>query len=141
MPSSMNVFIIDDDPDDRELLVEAIHEIDPTISCDSAIGSLEALAILSGEVASIPDYIFLDMNMPLMDGKECLVEIKKIEKLADTKLVIYTTSQREEDVKEMLALGASFFLIKPSIFAHLKKAVQCILLNNGEYTEIEGLFK
>ncbi len=141
MTASKTILIIDDDPDDRELLMEAIKETDPTIVCGTSSGSIDALQILSKDQFIVPDYIFLDMNMPRMNGKECLLEIKKIEQLNRAKIVIYTTSQREDDVTEMLDLGASFFLIKPSIFNHLKEAVRHILLHGDEKTQIEGLFQ
>ncbi len=135
------MLIIDDDPDDIELLSEAIKEIDPGIVCDSVSGSLEALQLLSVEQLIVPDYIFLDLNMPRMNGKECLAEIKKIQQLSAATIIVYTTSQRMDDVDEMLSSGASFFLIKPSVFAHLKQALQRILnLNGDQKTEIEGLF-
>lgn len=135
------VFIIDDDPDDSELLTEAILEVDPNIVCSSSTGSIHALNILSVDQFIIPDYIFLDLNMPMMNGKECLMELKKIEQLTGAKVVVYTTSQREDDVKEMLGLGASFFLIKPSAFEHLKNAVSYIIKKTGSIKEIGGLFE
>jgi CheY-like chemotaxis protein len=141
MPGQTSVLIIDDDPDDRELLIEAIKEFDPGTICNEATGSLDALKILSTDQILIPDYIFLDLNMPLMNGKECLAEIMKIPHIDESKVVIYTTSQREDDARELLAMGAVFFLIKPSVFSELKMAVQYILSGEGGVMIVNGLLK
>lgn len=109
MTGHTTVLIIDDDPDDRELLVEAIQEFDSRIICDEAGGSIEAIKLLSAAQLVMPDYIFLDLNMPLMNGKECLTELMKIPHIESTKVIIYTTSQREDDAKELLSMGAIFF--------------------------------
>jgi DNA-binding NarL/FixJ family response regulator len=141
MKSHISVFIIDDDPDDSELLTEAILEVDPNIVCSSSSGSIGALTILSVEQLIIPDFIFLDLNMPMMNGKECLVELRKIQQLNSAKVVVYTTSQREDDVKEMLGLSAAYFLIKPSSFDHLKKAINYIIHGVRDADVLEGLFE
>jgi len=141
MSEYATVLIIDDDPDDRELLIEAIKEVAPETVCDEATGSIDALKILSNNQVVIPDYIFLDLNMPLMNGKECLIEILKIPHIEESKVVIYTTSQREDDAGELLALGAVFFLIKPSVFSELKKAVEYILSENNGEIKVNGLRK
>lgn len=141
MKAHTSIFIIDDDPDDSELLTEAIHEVDPNMVCSTSLGSIDALNILAVEQFIVPDYIFLDLNMPMMNGKECLIELMKIEQLKEVKVIIYTTSQREDDVKELLGIGASFFLIKPSVFEHLKKAIKYIVMGIGSAGEVEGLFQ
>lgn len=141
MPGQAIVLIIDDDPDDRELLIEAIKEFDPGTICNEATGSLDALKILTADQMIVPDYIFLDLNMPLMNGKECLAEIMKIPGIEESKVIIYTTSQREDDARELLNMGAEFFLIKPSVFSELKMAIQYILSGEGGVMLVNGLLK
>ena len=70
-------FIADDDPDDQELFIEALLQIDAQCKCVTAFDGLEALNKLFSQTVYVPDFIFLDLNMPKMNGKECLVEIKK----------------------------------------------------------------
>jgi CheY-like chemotaxis protein len=77
---AMTILYADDDKDDRDLLSEALEQIDPSISCITAHDGKEALSILQ-ENRTLPDYIFLDVNMPVMDGKKCLTELKKNSKL------------------------------------------------------------
>ena len=141
MAGYITVLIIDDDPDDRELLIEAIREYDHRIICDELGGSIEAIKLLSAQQLVMPDYIFLDLNMPLMNGRECLLELRKIPHIEDSTVVVYTTSQREDDARELLEMGAVFFLIKPSVFSHLKDAIQYIFSGDqGEISE-QGLLK
>ena len=67
--------LVDDDEDDAEIFSIALNEANPDIKCLTAADGLEALEMLR-DPSFIPDYIFLDLNMPLMTGKECLVEIR-----------------------------------------------------------------
>ena len=70
--------VADDDEDDRFFFLEALRSIDPGITCMLASNGREALTLLQSDFFSLPDYIFLDLNMPLMNGLKCLEEIKKI---------------------------------------------------------------
>jgi DNA-binding response OmpR family regulator len=141
MSTPTSILIVDDDPDDRELLMEAIKEFNDQVICDEISGSVEALKILSSDRLNSPQYIFLDLNMPMMTGKECLAEIKKMEHLTKSNIIIYTTSQREDDVHELLELGALFFLVKPSVFSELKEAIRYILSGDTGDIKINNLLK
>ena len=81
MKSNMSFFIVDDDVDDRNLFIEAVKEVDATIECITANNGEQALALLADPGTSLPDFIFLDLRMPRIDGKKCLIELKKNEKL------------------------------------------------------------
>jgi len=111
--SPITCLLIDDDPDDREIFALALDEADKSHRYLTAQNGFEALELLKGD-SSRPDYIFLDLNMPLMDGKECLREIKKIEHLSDVPVIIYSTSSYAKDVEDTKLLGATYFLTKPS---------------------------
>ena len=71
-----NFLIGDDDPDDQELFLEALKEIDEDFVCVTAFDGQEVLDKLENSLF-VPDMIFLDLNMPKMNGHECLKEIKK----------------------------------------------------------------
>lgn len=141
MTEKLTLVIVDDDPDDRELFIEAVSELGNDLECIEFPGGLEILSRLKGDKGFRPDYIFLDMNMPLMNGKECLVELRKLKELDSAQIIIYTTSQRQDDVKIMLELGANAFLIKPSVFSHLRTAIKYILSGEKDPSQIEGLFQ
>jgi len=61
----------------------------------------------------IPDFIFIDINMPKMNGIQCLPEIKKLEHLRYSKIVMYSTTSNETIIKKTRQLGADEFLVKP----------------------------
>ena len=120
------ILIVDDDEDDRSLFIDAVKKIDASIKCVSACDGEEALKYLRAETSAIPDIIFLDLNMPRFNGKECLVAIKKIPHLQNIPVIIYSTTSRPEDVKETLSLGAAQFLTKPTYFENICKEVSSI---------------
>jgi DNA-binding response OmpR family regulator len=123
----MFVLIIDDDTEDRELFLEALREVDGNIKGISAQDGREALRLLENELVILPDFIFLDINMPMMNGKECLVNLKKHLKLKTIPIVMYSTTSDTNEIKDFYKLGAYDFLIKPSNFRNLVEALESII--------------
>lgn len=119
----MTILYADDDRDDRELLIEALEVVDPTITCHQVDNGQQAIDQLRGE-QRLPDYIFLDVNMPVMDGRTCLEILKRNERLSKIPVVIYSTTRDIEEIKSLYALGATDFLSKPNTFEAL-----CLSLN------------
>jgi len=114
MKKPLFFFLADDDEDDRFFFLEALKEIDPGIECMVASNGKDALALLQNDFFSLPDYIFLDLNMPLMDGLKCLEEIKRIPSLSHIPVIIYSTSSEKEVAASCMKAGAYAFFIKPS---------------------------
>lgn len=110
--------LVDDDEDDKEIFSLALTEANPSVECFIASDGIEALSMLKDK-NFIPDYIFLDLNMPLMSGKECLVEIRKQPHLRDTPVIIFTTSASQKDILDTKAMGASAFITKPPLISTL----------------------
>ena len=106
--------MIDDDEDDRNLFENALTEIDPAIQFDFAVNGKDALRYLNAEHNAPPDYIFLDLRMPGITGKQCLMEIRKSRRLAEIPVIVYTTSRDVLESKELKMLGASHFMSKPT---------------------------
>ena len=113
------ILIVDDDEDDRELFCEAIGQIDPGLKCEHAQDGIVALEYLADHEQVLPDFIFLDLNMPRFNGKQFLAEIKKTEHLKKIPVIIYSTSNNEHDRVITQKLGASGFLHKPTEFRTL----------------------
>jgi CheY-like chemotaxis protein len=113
MRTERTCFLIDDDIDDQEIFSLALERVNPDLRCVAVSSAHEALYQLENQSKGIPDYIFLDLNMPRMNGKECLREIKKISHLRHTPVIIYSTSSLRYDVAEALQLGAKEFITKP----------------------------
>jgi CheY-like chemotaxis protein len=129
MPTAQSIMIIDDDPDDIEVFFDAVREIDATIKCHSAKNGQEGLKVLKG-LPDLPDFIFLDLNMPKMNGKQCLAELKKNANFRDIPVIIYSTSKIKDDIDECIRMGAICFLTKPSKFSVLKSAISSVLKKN-----------
>jgi len=117
------LLIVDDDPDDCELFLEAVKEIDPSFNCIQASNGEDALALLHKKHPEIPDFIFLDMNMPRIDGRQFFSELKKDLHLQHIPVIIYTTSRRPEDVAEMKRMGSAGFITKPRTFEEICDAI------------------
>jgi len=103
--------IVDDDPDDRFFFHEAIKKINTSHECIEVDAGHKALTHLRA-APRLPNYIFLDINMPLMDGKEVLRELKKDEKFKNTPVIIYSSSSYHVDIDETKQLGAAHFITK-----------------------------
>lgn len=121
--------MIDDDIDDIEIFNIAITELEADIKCLTATDGTGALKILEDETF-IPDYIFLDLNMPRMNGKQCLIEIKKMPRLSQVPVIIYSTSSSKRDIDETKKLGATFFLTKPSTISGLTEILKDVFQND-----------
>lgn len=122
-----NVFLIDDDADDQDIFIQALHTIDKNIAVQSAKDGQDALDKIQAKDFIIPDLIFLDLNMPRINGRQFLTAVKKIESCKHVPVIIYSTSSQETHMGETNALGAALFLIKPSKFSDLKTMLAKLL--------------
>ncbi len=105
--------IIDDDADDRMFFKEALKKMLPSAVCLEVNGCTEALQLLR-KTEQLPDFIFLDINMPRLDGRECLKELKRDAKLKNINVIMYSTAFTDKIIAEFHALGASSYLHKPT---------------------------
>ena len=121
-----SILLVDDDEDDQLLFIDAIGEIDKSIKCRVANDGLEAILSLQTK-SPVHDLIFLDLNMPKMNGYQCLAQIKKEMMFKEIPVVIYTTSRIESERDRTLKMGASYFLTKPSDFSELIEELTNIL--------------
>lgn len=120
------ILLVDDDMDDQELFGEAMGIVDSSAICHFASDGEEGLNMLA-EGTLHCDLIFLDLNMPKMNGKQFLAEVKQNAALRKIPVVIFTTSLREKDGAETANMGAAHFLTKPSSFGELCKQLEEIL--------------
>lgn len=122
------ILIVDDDPDDQELLQEAIRDVNDSVRCLSAANGEEALRLLQAANPYRPDLIFLDLNMPRMNGKTFLAKIKQLDGLSRIPVVIYTTSKVDDDIEQTRQLGAVHFITKPDSFEGIVREVSVLLV-------------
>lgn len=106
-------FLIDDDADDRDFLLDALANLDSKLTFLWAKDGAEGVKMLSsGEI--IPELILLDLNMPKMAGPECLVRLRKLPHLLATPIYIYTTAQCSQLlISNLISAGARNVLMKP----------------------------
>lgn len=131
MESKQRILVVDDDKDDQLFLLEAITELFPSFICEFADNGKEALDIISKSLP-LPDYIFLDLNMPLVNGYEFLKEFKKEQNSCQSKVIVYSTSSHPQDEVITKDLGASDYITKLSDFGKLKQMLKNVLGNWGE---------
>jgi CheY-like chemotaxis protein len=117
---------IDDDAEDLDIFFRAVKTVNPLAKCLLARNAREALNILKDTL--MPDYIFLDIRMPLMDGKTVLTELRKNKKLRSVPVIMYSTTINPKEVGEYESLGANQFLNKFSDFQGLCDALRSFLL-------------
>ena len=109
----MTIVYIDDDADDAYIMKEALQYLDKSINCITFEKCTEALNYLLNAPA-LPDYIFLDINMPQMNGKECLIRIKEEPRLKDIPVVMCSTAFQTKEMKSYFDLGVHDFIVKPN---------------------------
>ncbi|RZJ92715.1 MAG: response regulator [Chryseobacterium sp.] len=129
--NTLNILLIDDDQDDREFFKIALRTCPIPTICLTADRGDSAIDLLNGS-DSIPDYIFLDLNMPLMSGKECLCYLQSVPAHAKIPVIIFTTSSFPKDIEECKALGATHFLTKTHDLEHLGLLISKILCGDAK---------
>ncbi|GEO07589.1 response regulator [Segetibacter aerophilus] len=128
--SSINILIADDDNDDAQLLSEAILNILPSGKCSHVVDGIAALRHIKTNVE--PDLVFLDLNMPLKNGINCLKDIYNLDLLPNTPIVIYSTSKNIKDIEDAYKYGASFYIVKPASFKELCKIIKLAITILGK---------
>jgi CheY-like chemotaxis protein len=124
------ILIVDDDSDDAQFLSEAVHQTNKTYTCIAVSNGDEALDFLY-TTKRLPDFIFLDLNMPKINGKECLIKIKANHQFDNIPVIIYSTTSQKQEKDELYRLGANYFLTKPYDFAILRNSISKILSDKG----------
>lgn len=128
------ILLVDDDHDDQLLFKEALSEADNTIMYRSAFNGIDALEKLSSKEIRLPELIFLDVNMPKMNGIDCLKELKKSETLKNIPVMMYSTSSFSEYKKECFENGAIDYIVKPDDYKQLCLKLKNILNNDLNLT-------
>jgi CheY-like chemotaxis protein len=126
------VLCVDDDPDDRELIRNAIFNVDPSYTVAHATNGKEALQYLMRVAETeLPCLVILDINMPVMDGKQALIEIKKNEKWSQMPIVIFSTSSHPSDLYFCQQYGVEL-VTKPANFSQITTEAERLLQHCSE---------
>ncbi|MBP0903689.1 response regulator [Mariniflexile gromovii] len=130
-----NIILADDDEDDRMLFSEALEEISIQTTLSLFKHGQELLDYLFQPNVKLPNLIFLDINMPILNGIQCLTEIRNNSLFKDVFIAMYSTSSSEKDIEDSFQNGASVYINKPSCFNKLCEIVEKTLkVNWHEHT-------
>ena len=123
-----SILLIEDSPSDVLLAREALEFADVAASLHVAADGVEAMAFLhrigAYRDAPRPSLILLDLNLPRMDGREVLSEIKGDESLKRIPVVVLTTSKSDADIQRAYGLHANCYLVKPVDFSHFHRVMK-----------------
>ncbi len=133
LKNNISVYLADDDADDRFLFEEALMEVMSDAKLTTANNGEQLMNFLDKNTPPPPHLIFLDLNMPLKNGMECLEELKKDKKFKNIPVVIFSTSCQKEAMDQVYKKGADYYMCKPDNFQTLKSLLDRIfsLTNNS----------
>lgn len=126
------IVLADDDPDDRLIFRDALKTVDRSIRFEEFKGGEELLSFLQDVRNPLPQLIFLDLNMPRINGFECLRRIRNDERLKQLCVIIYSTSNQFKDILETLNNGANLYFSKPNEMKELCSRLQQIFALNWD---------
>jgi CheY-like chemotaxis protein len=113
---SIRILLADDNAADRELFQEALADADINATLITVNDGEKLMYYLARANGEHPDIIFIDINMPCKNGKECVREIRSNNKLDLVPVVMFSISSRKEDIEETFASGANLYVSKPVFF-------------------------
>ncbi len=129
----LNIALADDDADDQLIFREAIELLDIKTNLSFFDDGQELMDYLKLPDLSLPDIIFLDLNMPIKNGMQCLKEIRKQPKLKNLSVAIYSTSSSEKDIEQTFVHGANIYINKPVNFKALQNVLEKVLQLQWQY--------
>lgn len=122
----MNIYLADDDLDDVEVFLTAINEITPKSEVTVSGDGEELLQNLE-KSTKLPDVIFLDINMPRINGFDALKAIKSVEVFNTIPVVMYSTCSHDLHIITAHKLGAHLYIIKPSDYSEVRHKIEEVL--------------
>ncbi|MEO7988930.1 MAG: response regulator [Chryseolinea sp.] len=124
---SRTIFLAEDDEDDCLIFLEALLELNCQLEIVVSRDGDELMMNLDKRVPPPPYVLFLDLNMPLKNGFDCLMEIKQIDKMKGVPIVVLSTSVEIKDINKAYLLGANYYMPKPDCFSKLVEGIKKIL--------------
>ena len=115
-----HIVLVDDDKDDQLIFYEALQDIDKTVEVSIFNNGQDFLEALDAGNKTLPKIVFMDLNMPILNGMQCLNTLRKEVRYNDLSVIIYSTSGSEEDIRKTFHNGANRYMKKPNNFNVLK---------------------
>lgn len=129
----LRILLADDDESDRLNFSEALEELKIHVTIHTVNDGIELMNYLGSRLPQLPDLLFLDLNMPRMNGKECLCEIRNKSEMKNMAIAIYSTSSTEKDIEETFLSGANVYIKKPNDFKILKQILSQVVKSASIY--------
>jgi CheY-like chemotaxis protein len=123
----LHLLLADDDADDCMFFNEALKELPIDSSLETVDDGEQLMNLLHSNPDTLPDILFLDLNMPRKTGYQCLSEIKLHDKLKQLPVIIYSTSLNHDVINLLYEEGADHYIRKPGDFKKLKKVILAAL--------------
>lgn len=123
MNQPLQILLIDDDADDREIFALVMQNLDPTAVTGQAEDGYDALNKLNDDQYT-PELIFLDLNMPKMHGLECLRQIRDIGRFNSLPVIVFSTSSSPHDISASQASGATDYIVKGHEISIIRTSLQ-----------------
>ncbi|HKR06154.1 MAG TPA: response regulator [Bacteroidia bacterium] len=127
IPVTPYILLAEDDEDDGMLFNDAFKESGLNLQLVILNDGMELMDYLFMVKDQLPKLIFLDLNMPVKNGFECLRDLKNNKKLSHIPVIVYTTSNSNEDYEKCRQLKAHVYITKPDSFTKLKHIIQKVL--------------
>jgi CheY-like chemotaxis protein len=138
-PNSVELMLVEDNPQDLELALLALHEANPLARIHVARDGAEALEFIFCEgpyadrqITDTPNVVLLDLKLPKIDGLEVLKRIKGDPRTQSIPVVVLTSSKEQRDVVESYQLGVNSYIVKPVNYERFTEAVR----NLGAYWQL-----
>jgi CheY-like chemotaxis protein len=131
-----HILLADDDQDDNILFQDILDELPLPTHLTTVFNGEQLMQLLNETKDQLPDVLFLDLNMPRKNGFDCLLEIKRSEKLKLLSVIIFSTSYDPEIVNLLYKNGAQYYIRKPNSYAKLKNDIHHALILTAQ-TNIE----
>ncbi|MFY0483458.1 response regulator [Flavobacterium sp. PLA-1-15] len=133
------IYLVDDDQDDREMFTTALALINPEADVIEFSDGQQLLDALAENPHTIPNYIFLDLNMPKCTGMECIEQMAHNINIQNTTIAILSTSSNPDSIEKAFQLGAGFYIIKPTSFTNLKSFIGKVLSPEYQNTKAQTI--
>ncbi len=119
----IHILLADDDADDVYFFAKALKDLTIETELKVVVNGDDLMTFLKDENISLPDVLFLDINMPRKNGIDCLAEIKQIPNLKALPIVMFSTSNEWDKINLLFKTGANVYIHKPNDFQQLKQVI------------------